>query len=159
MASQADPHDYLERKAGSEGDGRSGESGTSVEVRQSNSTPHLVVASFCAQRKEKPGGIVTARVLFDGTHSISVNTRIRVRDQERFPIAADITKILRRLHMHSLPMSQKLVDRSQYKEGTGTCSVRKSAFEGQCVCSTPLAASGWHPPPISGRGSDQRWVG
>ena len=36
--------------------------------------PNLVVASLEAQRKEKPGGVVTARVLFDGTHGIDVNT-------------------------------------------------------------------------------------
>ena len=57
--------------------------------------PDLVVASPGAQRKEKAGGIVTARVLFDGTHGISVNSRIRVRDQEPSPIAADIKWILR----------------------------------------------------------------
>ena len=57
--------------------------------------PDLVVASLGAQRKEKSGGVVTARVLFDGTHGISVNSRIRVRDQERSPIAADIKRILR----------------------------------------------------------------
>ena len=33
--------------------------------------------------------------MFDGTHGISVNSRIRVRDQERSPTAADIKRILR----------------------------------------------------------------
>ena len=37
--------------------------------------PDLVVASLGAQRKDKPGGAVSARVLFDGTHGITVNTR------------------------------------------------------------------------------------
>ena len=55
----------------------------------------IVVASLGAQRKEKAGGVVTARVLFDGTHVISVTSWIRVRDQERSPIAADIKRILR----------------------------------------------------------------
>ena len=57
--------------------------------------PGLTVASLGAQRKEKPGGEVTARILFDGTHGIDVNTRIRIRDQERAPIAADVKRHLR----------------------------------------------------------------
>ena len=57
--------------------------------------PNLVVASLGANRKEKPGGIITARVLHDGTNGISVNRRIRVRDQERFPTAADVKRIMR----------------------------------------------------------------
>ena len=48
------------------------------------------MASLGAQRKEKLGGEVTARILFDRTHGIDVNTRIRIRDQERAPIAADV---------------------------------------------------------------------
>ena len=32
--------------------------------------PDLVVASLGAERKEKPGGKVTARVLFDGTRLV-----------------------------------------------------------------------------------------
>ena len=48
--------------------------------------PDLVIASLGAQRKEKPGGKITARVLFDGTHGLSVNSRTRIRDQERAPI-------------------------------------------------------------------------
>ena len=39
----------------------------------------LVIASLGAQRKEKPGGVVTARVLFDGTHGLCVNSRTRLR--------------------------------------------------------------------------------
>ena len=57
--------------------------------------PNLVIASLGAQRKEKPGGKVSARVLFDGTHGLSVNTRIRLRDQERAPIAADLKRSMR----------------------------------------------------------------
>ena len=48
-----------------------------------------------AQRKEKPGGVITARVSFDGTHNIAVNHRARVRDQERGPIAADLKRLMR----------------------------------------------------------------
>ena len=50
--------------------------------------PNLVVASLGAQRKDKPNGVVSARVLFDGTHGLAVITRTRIRDQERTPIAA-----------------------------------------------------------------------
>ena len=49
--------------------------------------PHLVVASLGAQRKDKPNGVVSARVLFDGTHGLAVNTRTRIRDQERLRLS------------------------------------------------------------------------
>ena len=57
--------------------------------------PGLTVASLGAIKKGKPGGEVTARILFDGTHGIDVNARIRIRDQERAPIAADVKRVLR----------------------------------------------------------------
>ena len=57
--------------------------------------PGLVVASLGAQRKQKPGGKVTARVLFDGTHGLCVNSKTRLRDQERAPIAADLKRSMR----------------------------------------------------------------
>ena len=57
--------------------------------------PNLVVASLGAQRKQKPGGKVTARVLFDGTDGLCVNTKTRLRDQERGPIAADLKRSMR----------------------------------------------------------------
>ena len=57
--------------------------------------PDLVVASLGAQRKDKPNGVVSARVLFDGTHGLAVNTRTRVRDQERSPIASDLKRAMR----------------------------------------------------------------
>ena len=37
--------------------------------------PNFVAASLGANRKDKPGDVVTARVLFDGTHGLEVNTR------------------------------------------------------------------------------------
>ena len=40
--------------------------------------PNLTVASLGAQRKEKLGGVITARVLFDGTHGIAVNHLTRI---------------------------------------------------------------------------------
>ena len=57
--------------------------------------PDLVVASLGVQRKQKPGGKVTARVLFDGTHGLCVNSKTRLRDQERAPIAADLKRSMR----------------------------------------------------------------
>ena len=57
--------------------------------------PNLAVASLGASKKENSTGESTARVLFDGTHGIDVNRRIRVRDQERGPIAADVKRFLR----------------------------------------------------------------
>ena len=63
-----------------------------TETEAKRRVPDLDVASLGAQRKEKPGGKVTARVLFDGTHGLCVNSRPRLRDQERAPIAADLMR-------------------------------------------------------------------
>ena len=38
---------------------------------------------------------MSARVLFDGTHGLCVNTKTRLRDQERAPIAADLKRSMR----------------------------------------------------------------
>ena len=57
--------------------------------------PNLVIASLGAQRKEKPGGKVSARVSFDGTHGLCVNSSTRLRDHERAPIAADLKRSMR----------------------------------------------------------------
>ena len=43
--------------------------------------PDLVIASFGANRKDKPNGVATARVLHYETNSLTVNTRTRIRDQ------------------------------------------------------------------------------
>ena len=53
---------------------------TEHEARQR----YLVVASLGAQRKDKPGRAVSARVLFDGTHGITVEsaTRKEARSQQ-----------------------------------------------------------------------------
>ena len=48
--------------------------------------PNLAIASLGAIRNDKPNGVVTARVLFDGTNG---------RDQERAPIAADLKRSMR----------------------------------------------------------------
>ena len=53
------------------------------EVEARNRFPNLVVASLGAQKKEKPGGVVSARVLFDGTNGNFVNNSTHLRDQEQ----------------------------------------------------------------------------
>ena len=57
--------------------------------------PRLVIASLGANRKDRPNGEVTARVLHDGTNGLSVNTRTRLRDQELSPISSDIKRAMR----------------------------------------------------------------
>ena len=54
--------------------------------------PHVVVAFLGAMRKEKPGGLISARVLFDGSNGIPVNRRIRIRHPERSPVASDLKR-------------------------------------------------------------------
>ena len=54
-----------------------------------------LVASLGANRKDKPDGQVTARLLFDGTNGLEVNKKTRIRDQERAPIAADLKRAMR----------------------------------------------------------------
>ena len=56
--------------------------------------PDLVVASLGAIRKGMPSGTVTARVLFDGTHGVEIDTRTRIRGQERSPVAADLKRVM-----------------------------------------------------------------
>ena len=117
LPSQVDPLDYLEYAPDSSGVWRSNYStlrefeaqvldvmhdqasrGQIIVMSESEARtryPNLVVASLGAQRKQKPGGKITARVLFDGTHGLSVNTKTRLRDQERGPIAADLKRSMR----------------------------------------------------------------
>ena len=54
--------------------------------------PNLVVASLGANRKDKPNGTVTARVLFDGTHGFPL-TRGReseIRNEPRLPQTSNV---------------------------------------------------------------------
>ena len=113
----ADPLDYLEHAPDKEGIWRRNYSTLQVfeqqvlevmcdqasrgqikvlsEEEAKDKYPNLVIASLGAQRKEKPGGKVSARVLFDGTHGLCVNSRTRLGDQERAPIAADLKRSMR----------------------------------------------------------------
>ena len=94
--------------------------------------PDLVVASLGAQRKDKPGGTVSARVLFDGTHGITVNTRIRIRDQERGPNAADLKRIMRE------------------KSRVGVPTFALTADVSEAHRQIPVAEQDWHPRVSSG---------
>ena len=117
LPKQMDPIDYLEEQSTSESVWRQNYSsleeyeeqvpevmidqakrGQVLRLSESDARkrfPGVVIASLGAQRTEKPGGVDTARVFFDGTHGIAVNHRTRVRDQERGPIAADIKRLMR----------------------------------------------------------------
>ena len=118
LASQADPRNYLEdEETGSEHTWRRNYASLDelsdkvidvledqtrrdqiiklTETDAKSQYPNLVVASLGANRKDKPSGEVSARVLFDGTHRLLVNTRRRIRDQERSPVASDLKRAMR----------------------------------------------------------------
>ena len=64
--------------------------------------PHLVIASLGANRKDRPNGEVTARVLHHGTNGLAVDTKTRLRDQERrglrtFALTADVKEAHRQI--------------------------------------------------------------
>ena len=94
LASQFDPLDYLEGSTDTTTVWRTNYSTLQpleqqvLDVMHDQATRGQVLVLSGAQRKEKPGGKISARVLFDGTDGLSVNSRTRIRDQERAPIAA-----------------------------------------------------------------------
>ncbi len=55
--------------------------------------PGAVPASLGALEKIGAEGETTVRILFDGTHGVDVNKRIRQRDQERGPSAAELGQV------------------------------------------------------------------
>ncbi len=58
--------------------------------------PNLQVASLGAVVKEgESGEIKSVRLVLDGTHGVDLNTRIRQRDQDRCPTAADARRYQR----------------------------------------------------------------
>ena len=117
LASQADPLEYLEEDASAESTWRrnyasvgeltkqvlevmddQARRGQLIKLSEAEAKarfPNLVVASLGANRKDKPGVALTARVLFDGTHGLKLNTRTRIRDQERAPISSDLKRAMR----------------------------------------------------------------
>ena len=60
------------------------------------------MASLGAIRRGKTNGVVVGRVLLDGTHRISVNNRMRLRDPEGLPTAADLKRSMREKSKHGL---------------------------------------------------------
>ena len=60
--------------------------------------PELVVASLGALVKGGAGDDVKIRLLYDGTHGVQVNERIRVRDRDRMPSAPDLKRVLHEVH-------------------------------------------------------------
>ncbi len=57
--------------------------------------PHSVVASLGTIAKHAEDGSCKLRLLFDATHGVGLNNRIRVRDKERGPATADIKRVMR----------------------------------------------------------------
>ena len=110
--------------------------------------PDLVIASLGAMRKDKPNGVVTARVLHEGTNGLAVNTRTRIRDQERSPIASDLKRAMREKADHQQPTLAHTADVSEAHRQVPVhpsdwkflgCRVEKGAF-GVCEHSRDL----WH---------------
>ena len=57
--------------------------------------PSAVPASLGVQEKVGAEGDISIRLLYDGTHGVDVNKRIRQRDHERGPSAPDLKAFLR----------------------------------------------------------------
>ena len=119
LASQADPGNYLEdEEAGGEhtcrrnyasledlsdkvtevmeNQTRRGQIIKLTEADAKSQYLNLVVASLGANRKDKPSGeVFSKRPFFDGTHGLPVNSRSRIRDQERSPVASDLKRVMR----------------------------------------------------------------
>ena len=70
----------------------------------------------------RPRRVVTARVLFDGTHGPAVNTRTRIRDQDRSPISSDLRRALsEKQHSFSQLTSVRPAGLCPFTHVTGTC--------------------------------------
>ena len=87
---------------------------------------HGILGVVFTTKKDKPNGVVSARVLFDGTNGIAVNTRTRLRDQERGPIASDL----------------KMSTREKVKSGLRTFALTADVAEAHRQI--PIAECDWH---------------
>ena len=104
LADQGDPDDYREEElAGTRREVKDvlddqSERGQVLKLSEREARiqhPDLVVAALGVNKKEKPNGVVSAWVLFDGSNGIAVYRRTRIRDQERAPVAADPKRVMR----------------------------------------------------------------
>ena len=66
-----------------------------LEAEAKAKYPRIVIASLGSCRKDRRNGEVTARALHDGTNGLAVNTKTRLRDQERSPISSDFKRAMR----------------------------------------------------------------
>ena len=63
------------------------------DAEAKNRLPNLVVASLGAQKKEKPGGVISARLLFDHTNGDFAST-------STFGLTADVKEAHRQVPIH-----------------------------------------------------------
>ena len=117
---------------------------------------HLVVPSLGAQRKDKPGGLVSARVLFDGPNGIPVNRRIRLRDQERAPVASHLKRCIRE---KALRKEQTFSLTADVAEAHGQVPVNRRAREAMMCSLIPLGRMVSLPLRTSGRALPHRLDG
>ena len=98
---------------------------------------------------------MTARILFEKTHGIDVNTRIKIRDQERAPITAYAKRSLREKAKQEEPTFALTADIPKHTSrfplifATGITSDAKSP----CTSARP----GLLQPHTSCRGNRQQW--
>ena len=133
LASQTDPLDYLEEDASTETTWRENYAsidelteqvvdvmedqarrGQLIKLSEAEAKVRFLdLASLGANRKDKPGGVVSARVLFDGNHGLKVNTRTSFRDQERAPISSDLKRAMREKALQAIPTFALTADVSE----------------------------------------------
>ncbi len=90
----------------------------------------LNIASLGAQVKARDSeGRATLRLLYDGTHGIDVNKRIRVRDAIPFPRARDIRRVLRAAADSGQPAFHVKLD---VKDAHKAIQVREEDWPYQC---------------------------
>jgi hypothetical protein len=64
----------------------------------------LTIASLGAIEKSKRGdGTTEIRIIHDGTHKVDVNKYIRVRDKIPFPLAPDVSRVIRHQAASNMP--------------------------------------------------------
>ena len=101
--------------------------------------PNLTIAFLGANRKDKPCGVTSAKVLFDGTNAIDVNTRTLLRDHQRGPVAADLKRTVcekAKRGIHTFALTADVAEptgRFQQPSATGVCLAAKSTQVDVCM--------------------------